>query len=282
MLIDPASERALGPALAWANRAGVGELHLLVEDHAGDLARRASAFSAPPTVWQIEGRTLVAVEPAPYPAPLEPSAEAVAAATVLHEGGVDVVVEHGEVLGEIMGLEIARVVVDEHGARVEVGVGRHDREAFAMVHGDVPTPAALASVVDTVRRHRAVGAPPHPLGRLASERWLRGRLIAEPELVGAVELRPVEATTPRVSVKDAMPAAAVGVDANGSPVVAVCSIGIDLDLVPTAADIRLGHAPDARLVLVVPERDDHEVTRALAAALAQPADIVALPGDGRT
>ena len=61
MLIDPASERALGPALAWANRAGVGELHLLVEDHAADLARRASAFSARPTVWQIEGRTLVAV-----------------------------------------------------------------------------------------------------------------------------------------------------------------------------------------------------------------------------
>ena len=51
---------------------------------------------------------------------------------------------------------------------------------------------------------------------------------------------------------------------------------------PTAhAMTRLGHAPDARLVLVLPERDAHPITRALAASLAAPAEIVTRPGDWR-
>jgi len=65
------------------------------------------------------------------------------------------------------------------GAHVEVGVGRHDREAFALVHGDVPTADALASVVESVRSHRRSGGPMHPLARLASERWLRASLVAD-------------------------------------------------------------------------------------------------------
>jgi hypothetical protein len=56
--------------------------------------------------------------------------------------------------------------------------------------------------------------------------------------------------------------------------VVVCSIGIDPDLVPTAADARLVDGRGARLVLAVAARDAHPVTVALAAALAQPAEIV--------
>jgi hypothetical protein len=65
------------------------------------------------------------------------------------------------------------------------------------------------------------------------------------------------------------------------PVVCVASVGIDLDLVPTAADARVRYAPDARLVLVLPERDAHAATRALAGDLARPADIVTRSGDWR-
>jgi hypothetical protein len=150
-----------------------------------------------------------------------------------------------------------------------------------MVHGDVPTRDALASVVDTVRRHRRPDVPGHPLNRLAGERWLRARLLAEPGLVGAPELWPVEGTVARSSVKEPSPAAAVGSDEAGQPVVVVASTGIDLDLVPAAADVRLAFAPGARLVLVVPERDAHPVTRALAGALVDPATVVALPADWR-
>ena len=82
-------------------------------------------------------------------------------------------VEHGVVTGEIVGLEIARIELSDDGdARLEVGVGRHDREAFAMIHGDLPTAAALAAVVDEVRSHRRAGAaatarPRVPVRRVA-------------------------------------------------------------------------------------------------------------------
>ncbi|MEY2437109.1 MAG: hypothetical protein QOF97_1945, partial [Acidimicrobiaceae bacterium] len=57
--------------------------------------------------------------------------------------------------------------------------------------------------------------------------------------------------------------------------------GIDIDLVPVAADVRLQVNPAARLILAVPERDDHAVTRSLAGLLKRPAEVVAIPGDWR-
>jgi hypothetical protein len=128
----------------------------------------------------------------------------------------------------------------------------------------------------TVREQRRAGAPDHPLQRLVPERWLRAIVLQRPELVGASALRRVEGTVAPASVKDLQPAGAVGVDTDGQPIVVVCSVGVDLDLVPAAADARLLDGRDARLVLAVPERDVPPVTVALAAALAPPADIVAV------
>jgi hypothetical protein len=64
--------------------------------------------------------------------------------------------------------------------------------------------------------------------------------------------------------------------------VVVFSVGIDLDLVPAAADARLALDPDARLLLVVPERDEHPTTRALASSLRAPAEIVTVSRDWRS
>jgi hypothetical protein len=221
-------------------------------------------------VWWLNGRQLHPVEPEPFAPAAQPHPDALALAPMLEAAGADVVIEHGVVAGEILGLEIARVVVDPMGARIEVGVGRHDREAFAMVHGDLPTEAALADVIATVRRHRTGAAEGHPLKRLAAERWLREVIIAHPSLVGASELQPVAGTIPRTNLKEPVPAGAAGTD-----------VDVDLDLVPTAADIRLATAPDARLVVAVPERDDVPATRALAGRLLDPAEVVALPGNWR-
>ena len=285
VLLDERPERGLGPALIWADREGVDELNVVVEDAgaAGLLARRARAFASPPLVWRAEGHALTRAEPAPFPAPVEPPAVARETIGVLLDAGVEVTVEHGEIRGEIRGLEVARVAVDDDGAaRIEVGVGRHDREAFAMVHGAMPTTEALASVVRSVDTYRRPEAEAHALHRLAPEGWLRWRLLVEPSLVGLDELRPAEPTVPRDSVKDTGAAIAVGVDPDGSTVVVACSVGIDLDVVPSGADARLALDPTARLVVVVPERDDHPVTRRLAEALAAPAEIVAVPGDWRS
>jgi hypothetical protein len=284
VLADEQPERALGPAMAWgASRSIVGPaLHVVTDRHADLLARRAAAFRQPPTVWQIEGAELVAATPAAPPVPAPPPDAALDLVARLEGQGIDVVIDHGEIIGEVLGLEVARVVVDPDGsAHLEVGVGRNDREAFALIHADQAPEEALASVVATVSAQRRAEAPPHPLNRLGAQRWLRARLVAEPGLVGAAHLVPVAGVLPRGGVKESVPVAAVGTDPDGGPVVVVTSTGIDLDLVPAAADLRLAHSPAARLVLAVPERDAHAVTRRLAAALVDPAELVALPGDWR-
>src|SRR4051812_15828940 len=130
VLLDERPERGLGAALAWARQQQVTDLHVLADAQGGVLARRAAELDPAPNVWTVEGRSLVAAAPAPFEPLAVPSPEAEQAAELLlGVPGVDVVVEHGTITGEVEGLEVARVVVDEQGARVEVGVGRHDREA---------------------------------------------------------------------------------------------------------------------------------------------------------
>ena len=283
VLLDGDARRGLGGAIAWSLRADAARLDVMVDDpaHAGVLARRAAAFTCPITVWGVDGRSLVAVDPAPIAPSVEPSDAALALVDVLERAGVDVSIEHGEIRGELRGLELARVVATDDGARLEVGVGRHDREAFTMVHGDLPTDAALRSVIESVEAVRRADAEAHPLRRLAPEGWLRWRLLGDPALAGARSLAPAAPPVERDSVKDSGASIACGIDLEDRPVVVACSVGIDLDVVPTAADARLAIDPAARLLIVLPERDDHPMTRRIASLLRAPAEIVTIPGDWR-
>ena len=283
VLADEDAPRALGRALLWARRFMLHDLHVLVADAdaAGLLARRAEAFADPPTVWVVDGTDLRQMSPAPLPVspPLDPRAAALA--DQLLAAGAEPVVEHGVLRGEVLGLEVARVVVDDEGAYVEVGVGKHDRHAQRLVHADEPTADALARAVATVADHRRAGAPPHPLNRLSSERWLRARVVSEPGLVGAAHLAPVPSPVDRDDLRLPAPAPAAGTDVEGCPLLVVCSTGIDVDLVPVAADARLADGRDPRLVLVVPERDDHLHLRPLADALREPAEVMTVSDDWR-
>ncbi|MDQ3679134.1 MAG: hypothetical protein M3378_01040 [Actinomycetota bacterium] len=281
VLAEDQPERALGGALAWGRRHRIPEIHLVAEKAAGLLARRALAFRDPPHVWQLEGRTLARARPEP-PAP-EPtlSADVAAFLPFFSEAGVEPVVEHGVLTGEVLGLEVARVVVDEVGAFLEVGVGKHDRYAQRLMHHDRPPLEALAAAAASVREVRNAHAPAHEINRLSRERWLRAVVMARPELVGASSLSPVRSPVPRSGLRQPVPAPAAGLDADGRPLVVVCSTGIDVDLVPTAADVRLADRRQARLVLAVPTSDDHPLTRDLAGALAEPAQVTTVPGDWR-
>lgn len=218
--------------------------------------------------------TSVPIEPSPLPDVLPGVAsDDLLDPMRLHD--LEIVVEQGIVRGEVLGLEVARIVVwpEELGGdgalHLEAGVGRFDRDAAAAVHQGESPIAALERAVGTVREHRYPGAPPHPLSLLARERWLRATLVADPSPVGATELAPVETTVVRDNVRDPSPAAALGRDESG-PVVVVCGIGADLDLVPVAADTRALHSPQARLVLAVPERDLLPITEQLAALVVGP------------
>jgi hypothetical protein len=187
-------------------------------------------------------------------------------------------------VGEVRGLEVCRVVDDPYlgTTRLEVGVGVHDREAFAMLHGDVPAAEGLARIVEVVEQHRRPGAAPHPLNRLGRERLIRSQVIADPSLVGVASLAVAPPPVPRANIKDPVPCVAAGTDADGRPVVVVCSSGVDLDLVPFAADARATHegahpgvgGRGSRLVIVTPSRDRLRVVDEIAARLRQPATFV--------
>ncbi len=280
-LSDDERGQGLGQALAAAVGAGTRTLDVLAERSTGRLARRAALFDPPPTVWRVDGRSLSRAAPVQPPAPRPVAPGLAEVASVMEEAGADVLVEHGTVVGEVMGLEVARVVDDGGGGRVEVGVGRHDREAFQIIHGDRPTGAALAEVVRRVAEHRRPGADPHPLNRLGAERWLRALVVRQPSVVGAAHLAPVPPPEPRTNLKDPAPCLAAGEDADGAPLLVAFSTGIDLSLVPVAADARALDPRSPRLILAVPARDAHPVTGALIEWLADPADLLALPGDWR-
>jgi hypothetical protein len=288
ILLDANPLASLGAALVWADREGAGDVHLVVAaDAAPVVARRAACFAPVPSVWAIAGAALepavaapVAVAPSALPAP--------ELAELLVDADLEVLVEDGIVRGEVQGLEVARIVHGTSSAgepldapRLEVGVGQADRELTGMLHADLPPVDQLARVRDIVAGHRRAGAAPHPLNQLVPERWLRARLGADPARIGLAELHPAPAAVPRANLREQGVAMATGARPDGTAVVVACSVGIDLALVPAAADARLALDPRADLLVVVPERDAHPVTAALCQRLARPAQLVALPGDWR-
>lgn len=277
MLVEGATAlRALGGALAWGHKHGVEALNVVVDDTraAGVLARRAALFASPAvSVWQVAGTSLepaVAATPAVQP-PL-PAVDAELAPLIV-AAGADPVIEHGVLRGEVLGLEVCRVV----DGRLEVGVGKHDREAQLLLHAGAPQDEALAAAVAAVRKVRTPHGPPHDIRRLAPERWLRSVVCRRPNLIGLSHLEPVPPTVPQDDLRVASPAPAVGDGA-----VVVFSVGVDTDLVPAAADARLAYAPEARLLLVVLAGDDHPLTRWLAARLHIPAAVTVVQEEWRS
>lgn len=277
VLADETPHRVLGGALGWAMRAGAERLCLIAEASTGLLARRAGGLGFPVEVFHADGRVLLPAVAEPLLVEPSVSEEHRAFEQVILDAGAEVVHEHGVVAGEVDGLEVCRVVDDPAlgVTRLEVGVGAHDREAFLMLHGGRPTAEALAEVVTVVRGHRRGDVQGHPLSRLAGERLLRTRLIADPGLLGASAVRAVSPPVPRTSLKDATPCAAVAT-VDGTDVAVVCSVGVDLDVVPFTVDVlAASDLPSAMVVL--PPRDAIDLQHRLAALVERPVRIVTVP-----
>lgn len=248
-------ERGLGPALLWMNKHGLKQVNVIVESCASAdvLARRAQLFDLDIKIWSVADNELIAATPAQVAVPVAVPAHHLSFAEIIERAGATVVCEHGVLGGEVLGLEVCRVVDDpltESGARLEIGVGVHDRELFQMINSSSPTVESLTKVVHEVLRHRHEGAEKHPLNRLGGERFLRDLLIAKPQLVGADHLARAEPPVARLNLKDPIPCVAMG-EASGMTLVVVCSAIVDTDLVPFAADARLSLEPSADLVLAV-------------------------------
>lgn len=261
------SARALGASLAWVEtkHPDAREVNIVLESEAGLVARRARCFSRRINVFAVHGTSLVEAEPTSIGVPAEAKGAHLALRTLIEDGGAVVVVEHGVVAGEVYGLEVCRVLDSETDEpRLEVGVGAHDREAFTLLHGHLPTVDAIRQHVEAVRPHREAPIGTHPLNRLAASRLIRSRVIAAPSLIGAASLEVAEPPVARTNLKDEVPCVARGRLENGRPVVAVFAHGIDLEVVPFAVDAREWINPDAELVIVVPERDRHAVLARIA------------------
>lgn len=279
VLLDERPERGLGAALAWAVRRDATAVHLLADRATGLLARRAEGVAMPVRVSHVEGRALVPAiaeplvpEPAAAPAHRELGAVIVAGGAVPTE-------EHGILAGEVRGLEVCRVVDDPDtgAARLEVGVGAHDREIFQMLHGNRPTVEALADVVAAVGEHRRPGAVNHPLNRIAMSRALRAELIDRPELIGATSVMATPPPFPRDNLKDEVPCVALAL-VDGRCVAVVCTTGVDLDVVPYSIDacaaIEARGQDVVECILAAPARDVIDIQQRLAALAVRPTRFV--------
>ena len=284
------SPSGLGAAVDGACREGASHLYFFAEANSPDVARRAAQFSLDVSVVSPEG-DFQTVEPDPPRAPLPMPAELGRFETRFRAAGLDPVWEHGVLTGEWLGLEVARAAIDPDGRGVEfdVGVGKHDREGNRLLYPDGPSDELLAHAVATVAALRRSGVPPHPANQLVPDRWLRSIVVEHPRLVGLDALTPAPPPEPRSDLRQRGVAPAWGFGPDGTAVLVVCSAGVDPDLVAQAADARV-HArlwpgapvSDWRLVVVVPEGDDHPLTRRTAALLRDPATVLTVPAGWRS
>lgn len=281
--LDDRPSRLVAVAMLLTARAGRSRVRVILPTEraaeAPVVARRAMQWSLPAEVVILEGRSSSVVVAGDHvdEKSLDPAHERFA--EVITAAGAEVVVEHGVLTGEVAGLEVCRVVDDAEGARLEVGVGAHDREAFRMLHGETPAAESLARIVAAVREIRAPGADPHPLKRLAPERALRRRLLDTPELVGGGSLEPVSPVIAATGPGDPAPAHLLGVR-DGSRVLIACTTGTDLGAAADAIDTfhwrREADQLDS-LVIAVPERNRLRSIDELAALSGIPTAVVSIP-----
>jgi hypothetical protein len=258
------TEGGIGGPMALALRSDVPDRLVVIHDdadEAGVMARRAAYFASPSVidVASVDDASLTPATGTRF----APSQGANRVPIAVPDG-VDVVHEHGVTSFEVKGLEIGRIEDGE----LAVGVGKHDREAHRMAFSE----ATLEDLAASVNEGRRNDAPPSAMTNLVRERWLRWIAVRHPELVGVGALTPVAPPLPRADLRALWIAPAVG-----DGVVVAFSVGVDPDVVPSAADVRAMHAPDAELVIVVPEADALPNTHRLAAALKAPARVVTVP-----
>jgi hypothetical protein len=228
--------RTIGPTLLWMQKHQLEEVDLVIEGDGGIPARRAQALTCELRVWQMQNGKLERAQPTPHLPRIEvPQSHEQFAATIQDCGALPVR-EHGVLTGEVLGLEVCRVVDTPEGPKLEVGVGAIDRETFQLVNSHRTIEDSLTEVVGIVRAHRQPGAPHHPLGKLAGERLLRHRVMSEPSLIGVSTLKPVEPPIPRGGIRESSPCVAVGIDETGGSIVTVFINTVEVDLVGFSID----------------------------------------------
>ncbi len=265
----------LGGVLVWVGRNPRPQVDLVVEHHASIHARRASVLAPSLSVHELDGADVKPAVPTAISPPHEPPDDIVSLIAMIERAGAAAVTEDGIVRAEIAGLEIGRVVTGPTGSTLEVGVGRFDREAGALLHADRAPEPTLVATLEQVVQHRHPGAVSHPINRIGRERWLRSIIVDDPMSVGCSRLELTEPVPPRTSLLETRPAALVGVTSEGVSVLVVCTVGVDLGVVPEVADL-LAVTGATAVKVAIPERDQLPYLNDLIELLPVPAELVSI------
>jgi len=261
--------------VVWAERNDLQSLNVIVDDGAAQLAAIAQGFSDSPAIWQTDDTALRPAQSVSAAMPAAPETDEYV--DVLTNAGLEVVADHGVWIGELNGLEVARIGLLDGVPRIDLGVGAYDQFASAAIDPDRDPAEALKMITDLVGPHRRAGSEPHPMGRLVRSRWLRAQAIREPSLVGLDVLHPVPLLEIRPGLQEYQPAAALG-SVDEDEVLVVFAVGLDLGVSETAAGLIGLHQP-SRVVVAMPERDHHDRIRSSLERLSVPASLIAIEGE---
>ena len=273
---DENPQSVLGKGIFLLARNPELELYVVFEDieTAGIAARQAIGLKGETKIMHFHEGELTQVSPAPFPdTPITPVLSEDFEA-MCRKAGVSIVCENGIWRGEILGLEVVRV--DE--GDIQVGVGRFDREAGELLNKGKSRVEQLIDAANQVRTQRTAAAGAHPLATLSRERWLRHKLLSEPEIIGLSEMTPLDPVHQSKNLKDFFPAAAIGIDKDHKQVLCVCSVGIDIGLIPLTAELAALHKP-GRIVIALPPQDMLPLIIEASHLLNTPSTLIGVDGE---
>lgn len=278
ILVDKPGPGVVGGAVVLAHRSTATALTLIFND--ASAAREAATLCAPfalditvCTAHELDLRPVL-VDEAPIIDRLAPSDAVLDAfAEEFVACGAEPVRTDASLVGEVLGLEVGRVVIDFDNtqARIEVGVGHNDREARIQqgvwfdislgVAAHTPgTPDDQATRLELVDLERTVehiasirvkDAHPQPATLLARAAWLRHSACSDSSALDLDDLRPVRPGAERGLNLDDV-AFAIGSRQN-MPVLAAFATGTRLDSLPLTASIRDRHVPTTPWLLCLAE-----------------------------
>ena len=171
-----------------------------------------------------------------------------------------------------MSIDRVRRCAGDDGVLLEVGVGANDREAFQMMHGDIPTVEALAVVVEAVADYRSPEARQHPLNRLGQERYLRWHLEeASPTSSAAARRHRRSRRCLAANLQGSDPVRRHRCRSRRRRHAVVCSVGVDLDLVGSSPMCR--RPPMHPVIVALPGARPVPIAQDLLGLLATPVDV---------
>lgn len=221
-------------------------------DAARVASRRANFLHPAPKIYLISEGKKIPVEPAlqqirPKIASVEPTKEF---ENLCLGADLKTVFESGIWRGEILGLEVVRLSE----GKVEVGVGKFDREAGLIMNAGRSLAEVLHAATEIVKSQRQPGKGFHPLSTLVRERWLRSEALLNPSSLDFESMEPIDPPEERLSLRDSASSAAMAKDKDGADVLVIFSVGVDIRIFSFIADLLFLESPD-RVEVIMPKKD---------------------------